>query len=237
MQMLPGEVQLQAAEFESASPQDVLRWAAQTYGNRLAIVTSFQPTGIVTLHMMSEIAPDTPVLTLDTGLLFPETYDLMDKLERQLNLNLIRVRPAQTVAQQAESHGAALWDRDPDLCCHMRKSVPLGEALEGYDAWVTGLRRDQAQGRAGTPIVTWDKKYQKAKLSPFATWTEQMIWTYLTAYELPYNPLHDQNYPSIGCYTCTHAVDPDVQDKRAGRWVNRSKTECGIHVAERFARA
>jgi phosphoadenosine phosphosulfate reductase len=237
MDVLPGEVQLQTAELESAAPQDVLRWAAQTYGKRLAIVTSFQPTGIVTLHMMSEIAPDTPVLTLDTGLLFPETYALMDKLERQLKLNLIRVRAAQTVAQQAETQGPALWDRDPDQCCHLRKTVPLGDALEGFDAWITGLRRDQAKGRAGTPVVGWDKKYQKVKLSPFATWTEDMIWTYLTAYELPYNPLHDQNYPSIGCYPCTLAVDPAVEDKRAGRWANRGKTECGIHVAERFVSA
>src|SRR5262245_14324919 len=112
MDVLPGEVQLQSAELESAAPQDVLRWAAQTYGKRLAIVTSFQPTGIVTLHMMSEIAPDTPVLTLDTGLLFPETYALMDKLERQLKLNLIRVRAAQTVEQQTEAHGPALWDHN-----------------------------------------------------------------------------------------------------------------------------
>ncbi len=237
MDNLPNEVQRRAAEFESASPQDVLRWATETYGNKLAIVTSFQPTGIVTLHMMSEIAPGTPVLTLDTGLLFPETYELMDQLERQLNLNLTRVRPVQTVAQQAESHGPALWDRDPDLCCNLRKTVPLVAALAGYGAWVTGLRRDQDEGRAATPVVSWDKKYHKVKLAPFATWTEDMIWTYLTAHELPYNALHDQHYPSIGCYPCTRAVDPGVDDKRAGRWANRSKTECGIHLAERFARA
>jgi phosphoadenosine phosphosulfate reductase len=228
-------MQMQTPDFESAAPQDVLRWAAETYGDKLAIVTSFQPTGIVTLHMISEIAPDTPALTLDTGLLFPETYELMDKLERRLNLNLIRIRAAQTVAEQAETHGSDLWERDPDQCCHLRKSIPLGQALAGYDAWITGLRRDQGVGRANTPIVTWDKKYQKVKLSPFATWTEEMIWTYITAYELPYNALHDQNYPSIGCYTCTLPVAPEAQNKRAGRWANRGKTECGIHVVESFA--
>ncbi len=219
--------------FEAGYPQDALAWAAQTYGDKLAVVTSFQPTGIVTLHMLSEIAPDTPVLTLDTGLLFPETYALMDTLEKRLRLNLIRVRPAQTVAQQAATYGPDLWTREPDVCCNLRKTVPLNEALVGYEAWITGLRRDQSAGRANTPIVSWDKKYNKVKLSPFATWTESMIWTYIHTHDLPYNTLHDQGYPSIGCYPCTRSVEPGSQDKRAGRWANHTKTECGIHVQER----
>lgn len=217
-------------EFEQGYPQDVLRWAAKTFGEKLAVVTSFQPTGIVTLHMLSEIAPRTAVLTLDTGLLFPETYTLMDDLEKRLNLNLNRVRPAQTVDEQAAAYGPALWERDPDQCCNLRKTVPLGKALTGYDAWITGLRRDQSEGRSNTPIISWDKKYEKVKISPFATWTDEMIWLYLTAHELPYNVLHDRNYPSIGCVPCTQPVDPNSTDKRAGRWINRDKTECGIHV-------
>jgi phosphoadenosine phosphosulfate reductase len=219
-------------EFETATPQDVLRWAVETFGKGLALVTSFQPTGIVTLHMLSEIAPRTAVLTLDTGLLFPETYALMDELEQRFNLNLIRIRPAQTVQEQAGTYGSALWERDPDRCCNLRKTVPLEQALAGYDAWIAGLRRDQSQGRASVPVIDWDKKYQKVKLSPFATWTEEMVWTYIHAHELPYNALHDQHYPSIGCYPCTRAVEPGSQDMRAGRWVNRAKTECGLHVAE-----
>ncbi len=218
-------------QFETAYPQDVLRWAAETYGDNLAVVTSFQPTGIVTLHMLSEVAPETTVLTLDTGLLFPETYTLMDDLEARLNLRLIRVKPALTVTQQAEAHGAELWSHNPDLCCNIRKTVPLNETLVGYDAWVTGLRRDQSAGRKTTPIISWDAKNQKVKLSPLATWTEEMIWTYIHAYELPYNELHDRNYPTIGCYPCTQPVAPDAQDKRAGRWVGHGKTECGIHIA------
>ncbi len=216
--------------FEIGSPQDVLQWAADTYGDRLAVVTSFQPTGIVTLHMLSEIAPRTPVLTLDTGLLFPETYALMDELEARLNLNLTRVRPAQTLDQQAETYGSDLWARVPDQCCNLRKTVPLTNALAGYKAWITGLRRDQSNGRKATPLVSWDSKYENVKLSPFATWTEDMIWTYINAHELPYNKLHDQNYPSIGCFTCTMPASPDATDKRAGRWVGHTKTECGIHV-------
>ncbi|MBA3869803.1 MAG: phosphoadenylyl-sulfate reductase [Anaerolineae bacterium] len=218
-------------QFENAYPQDILRWAAETHGDQLAVVTSFQPTGIVTLHMLSEVAPNTTVLTLDTGLLFPETYALMDELEARLNLNLIRVKPSLTVEQQAEIHGAELWAREPDQCCAIRKTAPLNEALAGYDAWITGLRRDQSSGRKSTPIVSLDGRYNKVKLSPFATWTEDMIWIYIRANELPYNTLHDQNYPSIGCFPCTQAVVPNAADKRAGRWVGREKTECGIHVA------
>ncbi len=218
------------AQFEDESPQAVLRWAAETFGEGLAVVTSFQPTGIVTLHMLSEIAPDTAILTLDTGLLFPETYALIDTLESSLNLRLTRVKPAQTVAEQAQTHGDALWARDPDQCCALRKTAPLDAALEGYSAWITGLRRDQSTGRGTTPIVSWDRKYQKVKLCPFANWTEDMIWLYIRAHELPYNTLHDQQYASIGCTHCTQPVSPDSTDKRAGRWVNSTKTECGLHV-------
>ncbi len=218
-------------QFENAYPQEVLRWAADTYGDQLAVVTSFQPTGIVTLHMLSEVAPDTTVLTLDTGLLFPETYALMDELETRLNLRLIRVKPALTVAQQAGLHGDELWAHNPDQCCGIRKTVPLNEALANYDAWITGLRRDQSSGRKTTPVISLDAKYNKVKLSPFATWTEEMIWMYIRAHELPYNKLHDRNYPSIGCYPCTQPTIPNAVDKRAGRWAGHQKTECGIHVA------
>lgn len=218
------------AEFERAAPQDILRWATSTHGNRLAVVTSFQPTGIVTLHMLSEIAPETPVLTLDTGLLFSETYTLMDQLAERLKLNLIRLHPAQTVEEQAATYGDALWTSDPDRCCALRKTEPLDKALTGYTAWISGLRRDQSEGRATTPILSADRKHGNLKLSPFATWTEDMIWTYIHAYELPYNALHEQNYPTIGCYPCTRAVDPGSTDKRAGRWMGHAKTECGIHI-------
>lgn len=215
--------------FESASPQDILRWASATYGDKLAIVTSFQITGIVTLHMLQDIAPQTPVLTLDTGFLFPETYDLIDTLEQQFNLNLTRVTPRQTTKQQARDYGERLWERNPDRCCHLRKTIPLRDALVGYDAWVTGLRRDQSPSRANTPIISTDTRTGLIKVAPFANWTEDMLWTYIHAYELPYNKLHDMGYPSIGCWSCTKAIG-ESDDARAGRWSNNSKTECGIHV-------
>jgi phosphoadenosine phosphosulfate reductase len=217
-------------EFETQAPQDILKWAVETYGLGLVSVTSFQPTGIVILHMLREIAPETPVLTLDTGLLFPETYALMDDLESRFDLHLTRLRPAVTVEQQAEQLGSALWERNPNLCCAIRKTDPLDQVLGQYPAWITGLRRDQSEGRGATPIISWDRKHSNVKLAPLATWTESMVWMYIHAYELPYNTLHDQNYPSIGCYPCTHAVNPATGDKRAGRWVGHRKTECGIHI-------
>jgi phosphoadenosine phosphosulfate reductase len=215
---------------ESESPSEILRWATQEYGMALAVVTSFQPTGIVTLHMLQSIAPDTPILTLDTEFLFPETHALMDELTERFELNLKRIKPALSPAQQAAAHGDKLWERDPDQCCHIRKTVPLKQALRGYNAWVTGLRRDQSPQRAKTPIISWDNRNGLVKLCPFANWTEDMMWTYIHAHELPYNTLHDRGYPSIGCTHCTKAVAAG-DDPRSGRWSNHQKTECGIHVA------
>lgn len=216
-------------DFEKANPQDILRWASETYGDELAVVTSFQVTGIVTLHMLQDIAPQTKVFTLDTGLLFPETIDLMDQLEKDFNLNMTRVRPRQTVQQQARDYGDRLWERNPDRCCHVRKTLPLRDALVGYSAWITGLRRDQSEGRSTVQPIDFDKRNGMMKIAPFFNWTEEMVWTYIHAYELPYNSLHDAGYPSIGCWACTHPV-AEGEDARAGRWVNRDKTECGIHV-------
>lgn len=219
-----------STQFEESHPQDILRWAAETYGSKLALVTSFQITGIVTLHMLSNIAPDTPILTLDTGLLFPQTYDLMDELEAKLGMSITRITPHYTVEEQHEAYGNALWEHEASLCCYLRKMLPLQKAMQNYDAWITGLRRDQSAGRSGTKIVAWDSQHNAAKISPFATWTEEMLWTYIHAYELPYNRLHDEGYPSIGCWPCTKAVQAG-EDKRAGRWAGQSKTECGIHFA------
>ncbi|HVU10621.1 MAG TPA: phosphoadenylyl-sulfate reductase [Phototrophicaceae bacterium] len=210
-------------------PEDILRWSVETYGDHLAVVTSFQTTGIVTLHMLAEMRLNVDVLTLDTGLLFPETYDLMARVQDRLKFNLIPIKPELTVEQQAAQYGEALWTRDSDACCRMRKVVPLDQALIGYDAWIAGLRRDQSKTRSNLQAVSWDQRNQKMKISPLIDWTEEMVWTYIHAYDLPYNVLHDRGYPSIGCYTCTQPVAPG-EDIRAGRWANQSKTECGIHL-------
>ena len=147
-----------AEQFEFAGPDDILYWASETYGERLAIVTSFQITGIAALHMLQRIAPRTPVLTLDTGLLFPETQDLVNDLEARFQLDLRRIKPRQTPGQQARDYGDRLWERNPDRCCHIRKTIPLRDALTGFDAWATGLRRDQSPGRARTPILSRDSR-------------------------------------------------------------------------------
>lgn len=215
-------------ELEEASPQEILRLAAERFGDGLVVVTSFQPTGIVTLHMLQQIAPGTQVITLDTGFLFPETQRLIDELEARLELNLRRVHPQLTAAQQALAHGPSLWERNPDLCCHLRKVLPLRNALRGYSAWIAGLRRDQSAGRAATPVIEWDDCSHLFKLCPFVNWTSGQVWSWLREHDLPYNLLHDHGYPSIGCTHCTHPV-LDGATARSGRWQDSSKNECGIH--------
>lgn len=218
-------------DFEKSDPKSILRWGVETFGEKLVIVTSFQPTGIATLHMLMELGAKVPIVTLDTGILFPETYDLINKAESFFGLPITRIRPELTLQEQATAYGEALWERDSDKCCHIRKVVPLDKVLKGqYSAWVTGLRRDQT-GREKTPVIKWDEKYNMVKLSPFATWTSEMLWIYIHAHELPYNELHEKGYPSIGCNTsvCTRPVAEDESD-RAGRWINSDKVECGIHI-------
>lgn len=219
------------SELEQASPQEVLRFAAGRFGEGLAVVTSFQPTGIVTLHMLQEIAPRTKVITLDTGFLFPETKQLIDELEERLGLDLQHVHPQLTAAQQALAHGPALWERNPDLCCHLRKVLPLRQALRGCSAWIAGLRRDQSASRADTPVIEWDDCNLLVKLSPFANWSSAQVWDWLHEHDLPYNRLHDQGYPSIGCTHCTHPV-LSGDSARSGRWQDFNKTECGIHYMQ-----
>lgn len=216
------------ADFEDATPQAILKWAASTCTN-LVVVTSFQPTGIVTLHMLQAINPQLPVITLDTGFLFPQTEAVIAEMTTRFDLNLIRVKPELSVDEQAKRYGDKLWESNPDLCCQLRKIEPLQKALAPYSAWITGLRRDQSPTRQQIPIIGWDTRHQMMKFCPFANWTEEMIWAYINAYKLPYNTLHDLNYPSIGCTHCTHAAQLG-DDLRAGRWVNFGKTECGIHV-------
>lgn len=208
--------------FETRDPKAILRWSVNTFGPRLAVVTSFQPTGIVALHMLSELGARPDVLTLDTGLLFPETYALIEQVTERFNLNLKRITPSVEPLPQGTPPP---WQTDPDLCCYQRKVLPLQEALEPYGAWVAGLRRDQ-NGRANTPIITI--KHDRVKIHPFANWTQEMAWAYIRAHALPYNPLHDQGYPSIGCWPCTRAV-LDGENDRAGRWSGMGKNECGIH--------
>jgi len=215
--------------FRDAPPEALLAWAAAEFGDRAALTCSFGgAAGMVLLDMIARQRLPIAVLFLDTDLLFPETYALAAEVERRYGLPVIRQRPALSLEAQARQHGPELYARDPDRCCALRKVAPLAEALRPYQAWISGIRREQTAQRAATEPVAWNAKYGLLKLSPLATWSARQVWAYLHAHAVPYNPLLDRGYPSLGCVPCTHPAHPD--DPRAGRWSGFAKTECGIHT-------
>jgi phosphoadenylyl-sulfate reductase (thioredoxin) len=220
-----------ARELEGRSPADILRWASQRHGDKLTFATGFGAEGCVIIDLIARNELPIDVFTLDTGLLFPETYELWHKLEARYGITIRAVRPVHTVDDQAEAHGGRLWERDPDRCCELRKIIPLRNALAGFDAWITAIRRDQTAERAGARIVEHDRKFNLVKVNPLVAWTHDDVWGHLYAHDVPYNALHDRGYPSIGCHPCTAAVLPG-EDARAGRWRGRSKKECGLHVIQ-----
>jgi phosphoadenosine phosphosulfate reductase len=230
----PSEVRALSAEFEHASPTEVLQWAFERFGNRAAIGTSFQGAGLVTIHHAVAAGIPVPVFTIDTGLLFKETLELKRRLEAFFHLTIESLVPELTVEAQAREIGPELWRANPDLCCTIRKVEPLQQKLGSIDAWITGLRRDQSTGRARTQILElyeFDRLRGKniLKINPLAGWTREEVWDYLRLYRIPYNPLVDRGFRSIGCFPCTTAAFGD-QDDRAGRWTGFDKKECGIHT-------
>jgi phosphoadenosine phosphosulfate reductase len=233
MEARPSEPELQALgeSFESRHPQEVLAYALDRFAGRIVLACSFGAEDVVLLDMIHRIDPSAPLFYLDTDFLFPETQDVKDRLIAKYRLpagQVIQVKSLLTPAQQAERHGEALWARQPDLCCQLRKVEPLTRVLAGYDAWITGIRRDQAPTRATAGLVEWDKKFNLVKFNPLARWSSAEVWAYIRVHELPYNVLHDRHYPSIGCTHCTAPVEPGA-DPRSGRWQNQAKTECGLH--------
>ena len=213
---------------EMADPEDVIRWSLAVYGNRLTMGTGFGASGLVLLDMTMRVYPKADVFFIDTSLLFPETYALKDRLEARYDMQFRRVAGIGMAAQKAQ-YGDQLWAHAPDICCHMRKVRPLAAALDGRAAWMTALRRDQSATRRETPILQWNEGHQVAKIAPLARWSEDDCWRYIRYYNLPYNPLHDQGYPSIGCAPCTRSVLPG-EELRAGRWAgHQQKIECGLH--------
>ncbi|WP_065410393.1 phosphoadenylyl-sulfate reductase [Bacillus wudalianchiensis] len=208
---------------------DVLKWAFREYGDDIVYACSFGAEGIVLIDLIAKVNKEAKIIFLDTGLHFPETYELIEKVkERYPALNITKVRPATTVEEQAKEHGEELWKRDPNLCCHLRKVVPLQKALQGSKAWISGLRREQSPTRSHVQYVNKDEKFHKVKVCPLIHWTWEDIMTYLHVHQLPYNPLHDKGFPSIGCAPCTEPVSEN-EGLRAGRWAGRSKSECGLH--------
>ncbi|MHC9061417.1 phosphoadenylyl-sulfate reductase [Nitrospira sp. CMX1] len=217
--------------FEAKQPQDMLAYAIEKYQPKIVLACSFGAEDVVLVDMVHRINPAVPLFYLDTDFLFPETYATRERVIEQYELRpaqVIQVKSLLTPQQQAESYGEELWTREPDRCCHLRKVEPLTRVLRGYSAWITGIRRDQAPSRVNAGLIEWDQKFELVKINPLARWTLADVWTYIKVYEVPYNPLHDQNYPSIGCTYCTAPVAPG-DDPRAGRWKNFAKTECGLH--------
>jgi len=218
-----------ARRLEGRSATDILRWAADRYAPRLAFATAFGPEGLVLLDLIAREGLAVDVFTLDTGLFFPETYTLWRRLEERYHRQIRAARSPLDLEQQAERHGPALWSRDPDRCCGLRKVEPLREALRGQDAWISAIRRDQTQDRAQARVVEHDRRHGLLKINPLVAWTANDVWRYLREHDVPTNPLHERGYPSIGCWPCTSAV-ADGEDPRAGRWRGRPKTECGLHT-------
>jgi phosphoadenosine phosphosulfate reductase len=213
-------------DLDAASAPDILRWAADTFGDRLCVLSSMSDAVVVSLAARAK--PGIDVVFLDTGYHFAETLGTRDAVAATYPVNLISATPQQTVAEQDSAYGKDLFARDPDKCCALRKVAPMEEALAGYDAWVTGLRRDEAPTRAGTPVVQWDARRRKVKINPIAAWTQDVVDAYVAENNILVNPLLDDGYLSIGCWPCTAKVEAGA-DARSGRWAGRSKTECGIH--------
>jgi phosphoadenosine phosphosulfate reductase len=227
------EAEIQAAEEQlaDASPEDILRWATDRFGDKFTMATAFGPEGMCLIHMLGEIAPQTHIFNLDTGYQFPETLDLRERVRKRYGIAVEMKQPEVTVAQYEALHGGPLYKTNPDQCCFDRKIKVLRQAVVGFHSWASAIRRDQSPDRANVPIVGWDKKFSLVKVSPLANWTKQDVWKLITDHDIPYNPLHDQGFTSIGCFPCTRAVLMG-EDERAGRWSGFAKTECGLHSKE-----
>lgn len=241
-QTAPGVEVLAAAgrQLEGSTPQEILQWGVARYFPRLAMATAFGPEGCVLIHMLAEIEPRVFLFNLDTGYQFAETLETRERLMRRYDLHIELVRPAvgdgwetgssRLAAAESSSQASPvpLYQADPNGCCMLRKVLPLRRALEGFDAWISAIRRDQTPDRAQAGIVEWDRKFGLVKLNPLANWMKQDVWRFIHQHDIPYNPLHDRGYASIGCWPCTRPVG-DGEEDRAGRWSGLAKTECGLH--------
>jgi phosphoadenylyl-sulfate reductase (thioredoxin) len=215
-------------ELDGPAAEEILEWAVERYAPRIALGTGFGVEGCVLIDMIARHQWPVDVFTLDTGLFFTGTYALWRRLEAHYGLRIRAVRPLQTVEEQAAAFGPALWERDPDRCCALRKVEPLRRALDGFDAWVTAIRSDQAPTRAGARPVSLDPRFGLCKVNPLVSWTADDVWSYVRRHGVPFNPLHEQGYASIGCAPCTTPITLG-ETVRAGRWRGREKTECGLH--------
>ena len=228
---MSAQLSLTESELEALSAEDLLRWADEEFGERLCLTCSWQKQSSVLVHMVTDLGLEMDVVELDTQLFFKETYETRERILERYGVTLIRPEII-TVAEQHKQEGPNLWERDPDRCCHIRKVEPLIEVLQPYDAWISGIRRDQSPSRANARKVERSDRYGVWKIQPLVDWSEKDVWSYIKANDIPYNPLHDAGYRSIGCIPCTRPTRPD-EEERAGRWADSDKLECGIHLEQR----
>jgi phosphoadenosine phosphosulfate reductase len=225
----PWELAWEAEHLEDAQPKEILEWAVETYGSRLALSASFGgPEGMALIDMISKITDEVTVLTIDTGFLFEETHQFREEVMRRYQLPLEILRPSLSIEEQVERYGERMRSCSPDVCCQVRKIEPLERALKGYEAWMTGIRREQTPQRASTRVVAWEGRYGTTKIAPFAFVKEEWVHWYIAEHDVPVNPLLKRGYKSIGCEPQTRPVSPE-EDERAGRWSGLEKTECGLH--------
>ncbi len=225
------ELQAINESLEESSPEQILQWAVDTYHPRLTMATAFGADGCVLLAMLSQVEPhgrSVRVFNLETGYQFQETLDLRERIKAQYGIEVEYVRAVETVEEMERRFGGPIYGTHPDECCRIRKVEPLKRAVAGYAAWLSGIRRDQTPDRSRARIVDWDEKFNLVKIIPLARWTNGDVWAYIRINEVPYNSLHDQGYPSIGCWPCTRAIQVG-EGERAGRWSNFAKLECGLH--------
>ena len=220
--------ELALPDVEAMGAEEVLVWGHETFGNKLCLTCSWQKQSSALVHMVTELGLDIPIVELDTGLFFAETYATRERLVERYGLDLIRPEVI-TVAEQHKQEGPNLWETNPDRCCHVRKVEPLERALKEFDAWISGIRREQSLTRKDAQRVEFSERYDVWKIQPLVDWDAKRVDAYIHVNEIPYNPLHDAGYPSIGCIPCTRPVSRD-QDERAGRWADSDKIECGIHT-------
>jgi phosphoadenosine phosphosulfate reductase len=227
----PDEIADWERQLDGKTPQEILAWAVGRFHPKLMMATAFGPEGCCILAMLADIEPGVRVINLETGYQFAETLQLRDRIRERYGIDVELIRPEQTVAEYEKEHGGPLYVHRPDQCCHDRKILPLRQAVKGYAAWISAIRGDQTTHRQAAGVVQWDPKFNLVKVNPLLRWTQKEVWAFIVKNDVPYNPLHDHGYPSIGCWPCTAAVEGNG-DERSGRWAGTKKKECGLHVIE-----
>jgi len=219
------------AKLDGQTPEAILRWAVDRFFPRLTMATAFGPEGNCIIHILAGIEPHVRIFNLETGYQFPETLKLRERIKEKYGIEVEYVRAEATVKEYEDEHGGPLYVIRPDQCCEDRKIIPLRQAVAGYEAWISAIRKDQSGERGKASVVQWDAKFNLVKINPLLHWTKKDVWNFITKNDVPYNPLHDRGYPSIGCWPCTAPVG-EGEDERAGRWRGTGKKECGLHVVE-----